>query len=74
MSAPSRRSVKAVWIRHPGFDFLDEKLGDEIPRSRAKLYESVKRTFNGIAKKTSGAFDLIEYRTLIRDTIITFGR
>lgn len=66
----NRFGIKAVWIRHPGFDFLDEKLGDEIPRSRAKLYMSVKRTFNGIANKTSGAFDLIEYRTLIGNTIM----
>ena len=65
-----RLGIEAVWIRHPSFDFLDEKLGDEIPRCRAKLYNTVKQSFSGIASKTSGAFDLIEYRTIIGNMIM----
>ncbi|MCH7813235.1 MAG: HD domain-containing protein [Planctomycetes bacterium] len=65
-----RLAVEGVWIRHPGFDFLDEKLRDEIPRSRAKLYACVKRSFGGIANQTMGAFDLIEYRTVVSEMIL----
>lgn len=66
-----RFPVKAVWIRHPGFDFLDDKLRDAIPKSRRKLYHSIKRSFTGIANKTSGAFDLIEYRTVVGNMIMS---
>ena len=66
-----RHSVKSVWIRHPGFEFLDRNLNGKIPESRARLYESVKRSFSGIAEKTTGAFDVIEYRTLIGDMIMS---
>jgi len=66
-----RLAVEGVWILHPGFDFLDEKLHDAIPRSRARLYEGVKHSFTGIAAKTSGAFDLIEYQTIIGDMIMS---
>ena len=67
----NRLTIEAVWIRHPGFDFLDDKISAEIPRTRIKLYEAVKRSFTGIANKTSGAFDLIEYQTVITSMIMS---
>lgn len=64
-------AVQSVWVRHPGFDFLDDQLRDEIPSSRVKLYETVKRSFTGIAQKTSGTFDQIEFRAIIGDLIMS---
>ena len=61
--------IESVWIRHPSFDFLDEKLGGEIPQRRAQLYHAVKQSFSRIARKTSGAFDLDECRTVISNMI-----
>ena len=28
--------IPGVWIRHPGFDFLDSRLNDEVPRTRQR--------------------------------------
>lgn len=66
-----RIGVEAVWVRHPGFEFLDQKLPDDIPRRRVRVYESVKRSFSAIADRTSGAFDLLEYRTIVGELILT---
>ncbi|MFB3105222.1 MAG: HD-GYP domain-containing protein, partial [Pseudomonadales bacterium] len=74
ISRLNRLAVRAIWIRHPGFDFLDDKLGDNIPSARAKLYQTVKRSFMGIASKTSGTFDLTEYRRIIGNMIISMVR
>lgn len=65
-----RFSVVSAWIRHPSFDFLDRQLSDDIPHRRARLYESVKQSFSGVADKTVGAFDLIEYRTVVGEMIM----
>ncbi|MCP4247473.1 MAG: HD domain-containing protein [bacterium] len=66
-----RFRISTVWVQHPGFDFLDEKLREAIPRSRVKLYETTKRSFTGVANKTAGAFSLIEYRTVVSDIIMS---
>lgn len=66
-----KRDIESVWICHPTFDFLDQKLGREIPLRRAQLYHAVKQSFSGIATKTSGAFDLNEYRTVISNMILS---
>ena len=63
--------VSALWIRHPGFDFLDARLHDEIPASRHQVYRTIKNSFTEIANQTSGAFDLAEYRTVIGNLIIS---
>ena len=60
-----------VWIRHPGFEFLDDRLGEAIPESRTKLYQTVKRSFTGVANRTTGAFDLLEYRAVVSDMIMS---
>ena len=65
-----RFGISAVWVRHPGFDFLDDRLCDEIPRARVRLYESVKRNFSGIADTPAVAFDLYDYRTTIGTMIM----
>jgi len=65
-----RFDIEAVWIHHPGFDFLDQQFSNAIPQSRVKLYEGVKRNFTAIANKTAGAFDLTEYRTIIGNMIV----
>ena len=62
--------ISSLWIRHPGFDYLDQELGDAIPESRSRLYSAVKTSFTGIANKTAGAFDILEYRTIIGETIM----
>lgn len=64
-----RFPVHTVWIQHPGFDFLDDRLNDAIPRSRFRLYESVKQSFGGLAGQTTPAFDLGEYRAVVSDLI-----
>lgn len=66
-----RFPVYYVWIRHPGFDFMDERVNEAVPRSRIVLYESVKKTFTGVADRTTGAFNLIEYRTVVGNMIFT---
>lgn len=65
-----RFGIRRVWIRHPGFDFLDERLSEVVPQSRVKLYMGVKRSFSGIAERSSGAFSLLEYRKMVSDAII----
>ncbi|HUU85741.1 MAG TPA: HD domain-containing phosphohydrolase [Phycisphaerae bacterium] len=65
-----RFPIRSVWIRHPGFDFLEQELTDAIPNSRINLYRSVRRSFSGIAERTCGAFSLIEYRTVVSNTIM----
>ncbi len=65
-----RFAIHSVWIRHPGFDFLDGRLTSTIPASRVGIYRSVKRSFSGIAEQTCGAFDLREYQTVISNTIM----
>lgn len=64
-----RFGISTVWIRHPGFDFLDRRLCEAIPQSRTELYRTVKRSFTGVASKTTGAFSLLEYRTVVGDMI-----
>lgn len=64
-------AVRGAWIHHPNFEFLDASLGNRIPSCRVKLYESVKRCFGGVADKTVGSFDPMEYRTVVSDMIMT---
>lgn len=63
--------VTHVWTRHPGFDFLDDRLNADIPQAREKVYENIKRNFSNIAGKAVGAFDPIEYRKVISDMILS---
>lgn len=65
-----RFDIRYLWIRHPGFEFLNERIGQAVPDSRARLYESVKRSFTGIAGRTVGAFNLTEYRTVVSNAIM----
>jgi len=66
----SKFAIESVWIHVPGFECLDAKLGNDIPRCRAKLYRGVKKSFVGIADGTAGSFNVEEYLTLISDTIM----
>ena len=50
--------IKGVWIKHPGFDFLDSQVATDIPESRLQLYQHVKRSFSAMSEKTADAFDL----------------
>lgn len=63
--------IPGVWIRHPGFDFLDSRLNDEVPRTRHRVYHTVKSSFEKISEKVAGAFDPIEYRTVVSDMIMS---
>jgi HD-GYP domain-containing protein (c-di-GMP phosphodiesterase class II) len=67
----ARFAVFTVWVHHPGFEFLDERLSSVIPQARVGLYESVKRSFSGLADHVSGSFNLLEYRTLISNMIVS---
>ena len=62
--------VGYVWIRHPGFEFLDERVGQIIPQSRTQVFYQVKKSFTGIADRTAGSFDLNEYKRVISELII----
>jgi|GEM_PF-628180 len=62
--------IEHVWIRHPGFEFLDDRISDRIPQTRAKLYRSVKESFTGVANRTSGSFDATAYHAVISDMIM----
>lgn len=64
-----RYGIRYAWIRHPGFDFLDDRLGTALPEARVRLYHNVKSSFTGIANRTAGAFDLAEYRLAVAETI-----
>lgn len=59
-----------AWVHHPGFDFLDNRLGDAIPSSRTRLYHTIKRSFSGVANKVAGSFDLHECRTTVSEMIL----
>jgi len=65
-----RFEIRTLWICHPGFDFLDDRLRTEIPEARRKLLETVKRSFTGVANHTVGAFSLVEYRTVVSNLIL----
>ena len=67
----ARFDVFTVWIRHPGFEFLDDRLNSMIPQHRVTLYETVKRSFSGIATHVAGSFNLLEYRTLVSNMIVS---
>ncbi|HOB76697.1 MAG TPA: HD domain-containing protein [Phycisphaerae bacterium] len=64
-----RFPIHAVWIQHPGFDFLDDRLSNAIPQSRVRIYESVKQSFSSMAGQTTPAFNLADYRTVIGNLI-----
>ncbi len=70
ISGLKKLRVDSVWVNHPGFDFLDDKISDAVSQARTRLYESVKTSFTGISKKTAGAFNLNEYRTHIGNMIL----
>ncbi len=61
--------VKGVWIKHPGFDFLDSKITTDIPESRLRLYQHIKSSFSSMSEKTASAFDLRFYRELAFELI-----
>ena len=65
--------VRYVWIRHPGFEFLDEKVGQVIPQNRAQIFYQVKKSFTGIADRTAGSFDLNEYKRVISELILNLA-
>ncbi len=65
-----RLEVEAAWIRKPGFECLDGKIGDAIPQNRVELYNCVKQSFEGISNKTAGSFDLEEYRNVINNMLL----
>jgi len=67
----TRFAVDAVWIRHPGFDYLDRMLPDDIPQRRAQLYTCVKQSFAGLASRTAGSFNLAEYRAVVGEMILS---
>ena len=71
VKALSEYEIRGGWIHHPGFEFLDDKMGTEIPRARVRLYEGVKQSFTGIAKRTAGAFDLREYQAVVGNMILS---
>lgn len=66
----NRWPVFTVWIAHPGFEFLDHRLRSAIPEYRVKLYDSIKQSFTGIAKRVAGSFDIGEYRNLVSSMIM----
>lgn len=65
-----RYGVRGVWIRHPGFDFLDDKILSAIPEARIRLYHQVKKSFSQIAQRTSGAFNLSDYHGAVSQMIL----
>jgi HD-GYP domain-containing protein (c-di-GMP phosphodiesterase class II) len=65
-----RYGVRYVWIRHPGFEFLDERLNQAVPECRVQLFHQIKKSFTGIANHTASSFDLNEYRAVISDLIL----
>lgn len=62
--------IEYVWIRHPGFDFLDAQIGQAIPESRECVYRAVRGSFTGISHRTAGAFDLREYQRVVSNMIL----
>lgn len=62
--------IRYVWIRHPGFEFLDEKVNQVIPQCRAQLFYQVKKSFTGISNHTAGSFDLNQYKQAVSDLIL----
>ena len=65
----AHHGVNYVWIRHPGFEFLDERLMEALPPSRIRLFHTVKTSFSGIASQSKGSFDLTEYQTVVGEAI-----
>lgn len=65
--------VQFVWIRHPGFEFLDEKVGQIIPQNRTQIFYQVKKSFTGIADRTAGAFNLNEYKEVVAELIVNLA-
>lgn len=63
-------AIGYVWVRHPGFDFLDSQIGQAIPASREDMYRSVRDSFTGISRKTAGAFELREHQRVVSNMIM----
>jgi HD-GYP domain-containing protein (c-di-GMP phosphodiesterase class II) len=68
-----RYGVRYVWIRHPGFEFLDDKVGQIIPQNRTQIFYEVKKSFTGIADRTAGAFNLNEYKRVVTELIVNLA-
>jgi len=66
---PAPLPVQTVWIQHPGFDFLDARMSDVVPRSRVQLYESVKASFTSLAGHTTSEFNPADYRRVVGNLI-----
>lgn len=62
-------NIKGVWIKHPGFDFLDAQIDSGVPESRVRLYHHIKTSFAAMSEKTASAFDLRFYRQLVLQLI-----
>ncbi|HOW17816.1 MAG TPA: HD domain-containing protein [Phycisphaerae bacterium] len=62
--------IEYVWIRHPGFEFLDAQIGQAIPESRESVYRAVRASFTGISQRTAGAFELREYQRVVSNMIL----
>ncbi len=61
--------VREVWVRHPAFDLLDDKLHDEIPRCRERLYQALTCMFGGIAARDHASYHPIQCRTAVSHVI-----
>ena len=61
----NRFSIDNIWIKHPGFDFLDDQLDRGLIKRRVQLYETVKSSFEQIAERTPGSFDLLVYKRAV---------
>lgn len=63
--------ISGIWIRQPGFEFLDDRLNDAVPSGRHRLFHTVKSSFEKISEKVSCAFDVIEYRSVVSEMIMS---
>jgi len=49
-------NVRHLWIRHPAFDSLDDRLNYGVTAARVEVYHHVRDSFMGITARTPGAF------------------
>lgn len=54
--------VLDVWVRHPGLEFLEDLVDEELGDRQREVYTHVRRNFEAVMRNSSAELDLIHFQ------------